>query len=495
MTRAKLLLSRISPALQGYALAIVSFAVALGLNLFLFSHDIRAVQFPIFIIGISIAVWYGGLGPGIFALILATLAFNYYFTEPYFSFYITRAELPYYATFVIFALLVTWFATIRRRVERRLLQSQYELQREVAVRTQQASLLDLTHDPILVRDMEGVVSYWNRGAEELYGWTAPQAIGKRTQELLRTVFPIPVDQIKAELLRNGRWEGELTKTKADGATVVVSSRWSLQRNDQQPVVILESENDVTERKQKEDEIRRLNRELGEHSTRLEVANKELESFAYSVSHDLRAPLRHIAGYTELLQKTNASLMDDKGRRYMMMILDSAKRMGQLIDDLLAFSRIGRAERRETAINLEQLVREVQNEVRPETEGRNFKWKIGPLPDLYADRSMLKLALVNLISNAIKFTRTSPAPQIEIGCSEKREDGFVLFVKDNGVGFDMKYVDKLFGVFQRLHRTEEFEGTGIGLATVQRIIHRHGGHVWAEGQIGSGATFYFSLPTR
>jgi light-regulated signal transduction histidine kinase (bacteriophytochrome) len=168
-------------------------------------------------------------------------------------------------------------------------------------------------------------------------------------------------------------------------------------------------------------------------------------------------------------------------------------MGTLIDDLLAFSRIGRTETREIMVSLAQLVREVQGEVLQETDARKISWKVGPLPDLYGDRAMLKLALVNLISNAVKFTRTRPQPEIEIGCAEKRKDGVVVFIKDNGVGFDMKYVNKLFGVFQRLHRTEEFEGTGIGLATVQRIIHRHGGDVWAEGLVGNGATFYLSFP--
>ncbi|MBV9268327.1 MAG: GHKL domain-containing protein [Acidobacteriaceae bacterium] len=176
-----------------------------------------------------------------------------------------------------------------------------------------------------------------------------------------------------------------------------------------------------------------------------------------------------------------------------MIQESAKRMGTLIDDLLAFSRIGRAETRETMVSLEQLVNEVQNEMWQETEACNMTWKLGPLPDLYGDRSMLKIALSNLISNAVKFTRTCTQPLIEIGCVEERSDCVVVFVKDNGVGFNMKYVNKLFGVFQRLHKVDEFEGTGIGLATVQRIAHRHGGQVWAEGQVGAGATFYLSLP--
>jgi light-regulated signal transduction histidine kinase (bacteriophytochrome) len=176
-----------------------------------------------------------------------------------------------------------------------------------------------------------------------------------------------------------------------------------------------------------------------------------------------------------------------------MVLDSAKRMGVLIDDLLAFSQIGRTETRKTTVSLEQLVKEAQSEVGQET-GRNITWKIGPLPDLYGDRSMLKLMLVNLISNAVKFTRTRQQAVIEISCPEKQKDRLaVVFIKDNGVGFDMKYVNKLFGVFQRLHSTEDFEGTGIGLATVQRIVHRHGGQIWAEGVVDSGATFYISLP--
>jgi light-regulated signal transduction histidine kinase (bacteriophytochrome) len=296
------------------------------------------------------------------------------------------------------------------------------------------------------------------------------------------------------LLRTGRWEGELEKTKADGTRVVVASRWSLRRNEQEsPIAILQTENDITERKRGEEEVRKLNQELGKRATELEAINKELEAFVYSISHDLRAPLRHMIGFTELLQKNASSILDEKGRRYMMTILESAKRMGTLIDDLLAFSRIGRAETRETMVSLEQLVREIQSEVGQETEGRNITWRVGPLPDLYGDRSMLKLVLVNLISNAIKFTRPRPQPEIEIGCTEKRKDEVVVFIRDNGVGFDMKYVNKLFGVFQRLHRTEEFEGTGIGLATVQRIIHRHGGQVWAEGLVGNGPTFYLSFP--
>jgi signal transduction histidine kinase len=251
--------------------------------------------------------------------------------------------------------------------------------------------------------------------------------------------------------------------------------------------------ELDQRKRREDEIRQLNQELAKQAAELEASNKELESFAYSVSHDLRAPLRHVVGYSELLQKQASSSLDDKSRRYMQTILESAKRMGNLIDDLLGFSRIGRAETKKAAVNLEQLVREVVAELRQETSGRDIDWKIGALPMCYGDRSMVKIVLVNLVSNAVKFTRLRSRAEIQLGCVDRLENQVEVFVRDNGAGFDMQYVNKLFGVFQRLHRSEEFEGTGIGLATAQRIIHRHGGEMRAEGAVDQGATFYFSLP--
>jgi K+-sensing histidine kinase KdpD len=251
--------------------------------------------------------------------------------------------------------------------------------------------------------------------------------------------------------------------------------------------------EVEQRRQREGEIRKLNQKLANRAAELESSNKELESFAYSVSHDLRAPLRHVVGFSELLQKQAASLLDDKSQRYIKTILDSAKKMGKLIDDLLSFSRIGRAETKKSLVNLEQLVKDVVSEIEQETRGREIAWKIDALPVCYGDRSMLMLVLANLVSNAVKFTRMRTRAEIEIGCADGDNDDLEVFVRDNGAGFDMQYANKLFGVFQRLHRADEFEGTGIGLATVQRIIHRHGGKVRAEGAVDQGATFYFSLP--
>ena len=247
----------------------------------------------------------------------------------------------------------------------------------------------------------------------------------------------------------------------------------------------------------EEALRRLNEELeqrvSERTIRLEGANKELEAFAYSVSHDLRAPIRHIAGFSQLLQKNADGVLDDKGRHHLSMIRDSANRMGTLIDDLLAFSRIGRAETRKTTVDLAQIVKAILSEFGPDTQGRKITWHMGDLPKCYGDPAMLRLVFTNLISNALKFTRTREPAEIQIDSLDERPEEVIVLVKDNGVGFDMKYQDKLFGVFQRLHSQESFEGTGIGLATVQRIVHRHSGRVWAEGAPDHGATFFVALP--
>ncbi len=476
--------------LKRYGLAVVSVGVALATALLLQHFHFRDAEVPLLLFAVAITSWYGGPRPAVLAVILSSICFNYFFVRPLYTFYIARSDLPYFIIFASFASLLTWFAVIRRRIEEDLRQTRDKLKVEVEERS---SLLDLTHDSIFVRDINGIITYWNRGSEEFYGWTQQDAIGKRPGDLLHTVFPKPFEEIWKELLQTDRWEGELTHTKADGAQVIVASRWSLRRDQQRrPVAILETGNDITARKSWEEEMQALNRELAKRSSALEASNKELEAFAYSISHDLRAPLRHTAGFAELLRKSAAASLNEKSQRYLTMILEAAKRMGSLIDDLLAFSRISRAEAHNSTVSLKQLVQEAVAEVGQDANDREIVWKIDPLPDWYGDRAMLRLALVNLVSNAVKFTRTRPQAVIEIGCTEHKEDYTTLFVRDNGVGFDMKYSNKLFGVFQRLHPQEAFEGTGIGLATVQRIVHRHGGRVWAEGTVNGGATFYISL---
>ncbi|MFH1985278.1 MAG: PAS domain-containing protein [Pseudomonadota bacterium] len=263
-----------------------------------------------------------------------------------------------------------------------------------------------------------------------------------------------------------------------------------------PVRSIGTVQDNTELKAADEALQRLNTELDQQvkkrTAELETSNRELEAFAYSVSHDLRAPLRHIDGFMELLQKKEKTALDDKSRHYMDSISAAAQKAGLLIDDLLFFSRMGSHTLSFQPVALGPLVRELIGELEPDTAGRNIAWCFGDLPTVRGDAPMLRMVLANLIANAVKFTRPREQAQIEIGSLPGQASETVIFVRDNGVGFDMAYADKLFGVFQRLHRTEEFEGTGIGMANVRRIIARHGGRTWAEGMLDQGATFYFSL---
>jgi PAS domain S-box-containing protein len=331
----------------------------------------------------------------------------------------------------------------------------------------------------------------------------PEKFGATYEAFLAAIHPDDRDMVNAAY-------AESLKTRApydivhrllmkDGRVKYVNERCvTYFSEDGRPLRSIGTVHDITERKLAEDEIRALNRDLEQRvaarTAELAEANKELEGFAYSVSHDLRVPLRAIDGFSRILLEEYRDKLDAEGQRLLSIVRDNTRKMAQLIDDILAFSRTGRLAMSLSEVDMAELARRVFDDLKPTFAEREVVLELRPLPPAHADRAMMERVFANLFTNAVKFTRSRPKAMIEVGSiASDKEDTY--YVRDNGVGFDMQYVDKLFGVFQRLHGTEEFEGTGIGLAIVKRVISRHGGRVWAEGRLNEGATFYFTLPKR
>jgi PAS domain S-box-containing protein len=479
-----------------------------------------------------------------------------------------------------------------------------------------AELLDLTHDAIYTRNLNDEIVFWNRAAERLYGWQKEEVRGKSPHHLLRTVFPKPIEEIRAQVLDKGSWEGELVHKRRDGGEVIVFSRWALRTDiNGKPTAVLESNRDITQRRGEEAKFRKLleaapdamvitnqagmiqlvntqtetlfgyprqeilgqpvevliphrfrdrhmayrrdysalpharamgeglelfgrrkdgsefpvevslspietyeegliasairdatqrkqiqerleeqRKQLARSNIELVETNRELESFSYSVSHDLRAPLRAIDGFSAALMEDCEPQLDEAGKDHLKRIRAATQRMGNLIDDLLNLSRITRGEMHMKTVDISALVRAVSQGMNEAHPGRKVKFTIEDGLKAEADQNLLRVALENLLGNSWKFTSKRPAAHIEFG---KTDFNCVpaYYVRDDGAGFDPFYAQNLFGAFQRLHAASEFPGTGIGLATVQRIIRRHGGRIWAEGAVDKGATFYFTLAEK
>jgi PAS domain S-box-containing protein len=376
--------------------------------------------------------------------------------------------------------------------------------REAAARmTQQSrayfeSIVETVREPLVILTHDLRVNSANRGFYETFGLTQAETNGHLFAELHGGVWNIP--ELQTALARvvpqhDEIHDLEITREFSGlGAKTMLVNARKLYRIGNGTTMTLLAIEDITERKQAEGKLQRAKAALEERTQELEAANQELEAFSYSVSHDLRAPLRHIDYFSAMLQKQlPPEKLDGNGRRHLTTISDSARNMGQLIDDLLAFARIGRAPLRKVRVKPEDLVAEARRDLQREATGRNIDWQIATLPEVEGDPALLRQVFANLIGNAVKYTRHCAETRIEIGTQPAPPGEVILYVRDNGAGFDMQYADKLFGVFQRLHSNNEFEGTGVGLANVRRIVHRHGGRTWAEGKVGAGATFYFSLP--
>ena len=359
------------------------------------------------------------------------------------------------------------------------------------------SIIENIPNMIFVKDAKELrFLRFNRAGEKLLGYSREAMIGKNDYDFFPKSEADSFVMKDRQVLDGGVLVDipeEPIQTRAHGLRYLHTKKLPILDKSGQPRYLLGISEDITSRKRTDEAVKAMNKALERKAGELADVNQELEAFAYSVSHDLRAPLRHINGYINLLQKRAGPSLDEISLRYVATISKSAARMANLIDDLLAFSRMGRTGLNKTAVPINYLIKEIINDLKAETENRHIDWIVKPLPDVFGDAALFRQAFFNLIENAVKYTRPRQQARIEIGCIQHDREEAVIAIGDNGVGFDMKYVDKLFGVFQRLHRAEEFEGTGIGLANVARIIQRHGGRVWAVGEKDKGATFYVAIP--
>ena len=359
----------------------------------------------------------------------------------------------------------------------------------------QADLLDQAQEPIFAWQPGGTIIYWNRAAAELYGYSREEAVGRKSHDLLKTGLPSQAAEFERMLEAKRLWQGELTHTTKDGREIIVESHQKVIYENGRPLV-LESNRDVTERKRVERQLAEmyanLEMRVEERTNQLRQANQELEAFAYSVSHDLRAPLRSIDGFGQiLLREYSGKVLDETGELYIQKMSAAADRMGHLIHDLLELSRVSRTELLRQKVDMSEMARSGLAELQAQSPDRQVAVEIEKGMTVRADPRLLRIALNNLLGNAWKFSQKQPQARIEFKSREAAGDR-VYYVRDNGAGFSMKHARNLFGAFQRLHSQSEFEGTGIGLAIVQRVIHRHGGTITAEGEPGRGATFYFTL---
>jgi PAS domain S-box-containing protein len=496
-----------------YLVATLAVAVALALRVLL-AHVLVPTVFLLFFGAVMVSAWYGGTGPGLYSTVLSLLVSGLFLIPVTVQPPLRVSQAMFILVGVLISVLSGTLHTARRRAieaqqvsERAQRETDAALERARAgavvendLRARLAAVVESSDDAIMTVDAAGRIASWNVGAERMFGYAANEVIGQPAQIIA------PADRLEESqglvqtVLRGDRVAALETVRVGKGARRVEVSLAATPLRDADGKVaggaaILR---DISRRKRDEEEIRHLNRDLErrvrERTRELEAANDELKSFTYSVSHDLRAPLRGLDGFSRILLEDYGDRLDDEGRRHLETVRASALKMGALIDDLLRLSRLTRHPLEKERIDVEALVREVLEELRSEREGRQVEFEIAALPPVEADRGLLHQVFVNLISNAIKYTRPRAVAHVEIGSCPDPLDPRTLcyFVRDDGVGFDMRYAGKLFGVFQRMHREQEYEGTGVGLAIVSHIVNRHGGRIWPDARPDHGATFSFTL---
>ena len=504
--------SRTGAAVLGYLLALAAVAIALTVTLLLRPNGLIT---PLFFLAIILTAWFGGLGPGLVAALLSTLCVDYFFLLPVRNFKFDPAHWPQLFVFFVSAMLVSSWSALRRRAETLLRRAKDEeeakvqqrtadlkltneqLQAEIAERKrveeilkQRADLLDLTHDTIFVRDMNDSITYWNRGATELYGWNSEEAIGQNSHRVMQTIFPAPLEEINRRLLDTGRWEGEIIHTKRDGSRVVVASRWSLQRDEHgNPLAVLETNTDVTERKRAEEQVQKTQAELA-HVARVTTMGELTSSIAHEVNQPLTAIVTN--GNASLRWLSNNPPNVDEAKESVARIVKDGHRASEVVGRVRSFFRKSAPETGRIDVNdvIKDVVSMVQGELR--ANGVQLRTQLTPdLPSVVSDRIRLQQVLLNLIVNGIEAMTTVNGPRELLIKSQKNDSESVyVAVQDSGPGVDTTNTSQLFDAFF----TTKPNGLGMGLSISRTTIEAYGGRLWATTNDRAGATFQFTLPT-
>jgi len=505
---------RASAAVIRYGLAVLSVVAALIVTLMLRPDELFA---PVFFLAIMLSAWVSGIGPGLLAALLSTLAIAYFFLPPLYSLRFDPIHVPQLLAFFVTAVLISSWSVARKRAETLLRQARDEQEAKVQERTvdlkqaneklqaeitererteetlrERAALLDLTHDTVFARDMNDVITYWNRGAGELYGWTREEAIGQITHRLMQTIFPAPLEEINTGLLSTGRWEGELIHTKRDGTQVVVASRWSLQRDEQgNPLAILETNNDITERKRAEEALHKTQAELA-HVTRVTTMGELTSSIAHEVNQPLTALVTSSNACLRWLASQPPNL--DEARECLQRIICDSNRASDVIMRIRSLVR--KSSPAKTRLDLNEAIREVLAITDEEARSHQILVQVdlaAGLPPVQGDRVQLQQVILNLVMNGIEAMKTvTDRPRELLVRSRSHDSGQALVaVQDSGIGLDQQSVERAFEAFY----TTKAGGMGMGLSISRSIIEAHDGKLWATSNDGCGATFQFALPTN